>query len=185
MLKEVIKKEMITAMKNKDKKRKEILSMIISEIERAEMKKKSDLVNKERKAEAKRLNIDADKVELTAEKIEEINKEAMFSEVEEIKIVEKLLKSSIENLKMLEGKENRKTDIENTKLEISIYEQFIPKQMSEDEIKEVINSVLIKLDLVGKATMANKGIIMKELMPLTKGKADGKIVNTIVTNILS
>lgn len=184
MLRELIKKEMIVAMKNKDKKRKEILGVIVSEIDRAEMKNKSELVTKERKAEAKRLNIDVDKVELSAEKIAEINKASTFSEVEEIKIIDKLLKSATETLKMLETKENRESDIENTKLEISIYEQFIPKQMTESEIEAVVNEVLVKLDLVGKATSSNKGMIMKELMPLVNGKADGKLVNTIVTNML-
>ena len=184
MLKELIKKEMIVAMKNKDKKKKEILGVIVSEIERAEMKKKSDLVNKERKAEAKRLNIEPDKVELSQEKIDEINKKAMFTEAEEVKIVEKLLKSATDTLEVLKDKENRMADIENVKLEIAIYEQFMPKQMSETEITEVINTVLAKLNLVDKATKNDKGMIMKELMPLVKGKADGKLVNQLLSEYL-
>ena len=56
--------------------------------------------------------------------------------------------------------------------------------MSEDEIKAVIQGVLEKLG-IEKPEAKDKGKIMKELMPLVKGKADGKVVNSIVSGFFA
>ena len=61
-----------------------------------------------------------------------------------------------------------------------MYEEFAPKFMTEDEIKATIQQVLDKLGL-SAPTAKDKGKIMKELMPLVKGKSDGKVVNTLVS----
>lgn len=52
--------------------------------------------------------------------------------------------------------------------------------MDEEEIKTVISSVLSDLELT-TPTAKDKGKIMKELMPKVKGKADGKLVNELVS----
>ena len=53
--------------------------------------------------------------------------------------------------------------------------------MTEDEIKATIQQVLDKLGLTAP-TSKDKGKIMKELMPLVKGKSDGKVVNAHVSD---
>ena len=55
--------------------------------------------------------------------------------------------------------------------------------MDEAEIKEVIASVLAKLE-IETPTAKDKGRIMKELMPQVKGKADGSLVNQILMGML-
>ncbi|MEG0020086.1 MAG: GatB/YqeY domain-containing protein [Oscillospiraceae bacterium] len=62
---------------------------------------------------------------------------------------------------------------------IEYFSVYLPQQMSEDEIKAAIETVLAALSLT-LPTPKEKGIIMKNLMPLTKGKADGKLVNDIL-----
>ena len=62
---------------------------------------------------------------------------------------------------------------------IAVLSEFMPKQMDVEEIKEVIAGVLAQLGLE-KPEAKQKGIIMKNLMPLVKGKADGKLVNEIL-----
>ena len=57
---------------------------------------------------------------------------------------------------------------------------ILSELMSEDEIKETIKGVLANLG-IENPTAKQKGIIMKNLMPLTKGKADGKLVNEILS----
>ena len=52
--------------------------------------------------------------------------------------------------------------------------------MTEDEIKATIRQVLDKLGLASP-TAKDKGKIMQELMPLVKGKSDGKAVNALVS----
>lgn len=70
-----------------------------------------------------------------------------------------------------------RTDIkEEAALRIQVYKEFAPEDMSVDQIREVILSVLGELG-IEKPTPADKGKIMKVLMPKVKGKADGKTVN--------
>jgi len=67
---------------------------------------------------------------------------------------------------------------------IAVLSEFMPKQMDEEEIKEVIRGVLAQLGLE-KPEAKQKGIIMKNLMPLVKGKADGKLVNEILATFFA
>ncbi|NIQ12922.1 MAG: GatB/YqeY domain-containing protein [Candidatus Dadabacteria bacterium] len=63
------------------------------------------------------------------------------------------------------------------KLEIDVLMNYMPRQLSEDEIKEhVINSI----NEVGAKSIKDLGQVMKILMPILKGKADGKLINKIV-----
>lgn len=56
--------------------------------------------------------------------------------------------------------------------------QYAPRQMSADEIQKVLNDKFA--DLIATK---NKGMIMKSVMPEFKGKADGKLVNQIITEM--
>jgi uncharacterized protein YqeY len=67
---------------------------------------------------------------------------------------------------------------------IAVLSEFMPKQMDVEEIKEVIAGVLAQLGLE-KPEAKQKGIIMKNLMPLVKGKADGKLVNEILATFFA
>ena len=67
---------------------------------------------------------------------------------------------------------------------IAVLSEFMPKQMDVEEIKEVIRGVLATLGLE-KAEAKLKGIIMKNLMPLVKGKADGKLVNEVLATFFA
>ena len=67
---------------------------------------------------------------------------------------------------------------------IAVLSEFMPKQMDVEEIKEVIAGVLATLGLE-KPEAKQKGIIMKNLMPLVKGKADGKLVNEILATFFA
>ena len=62
--------------------------------------------------------------------------------------------------------------------------EFAPEDMSVEQIKEVIASVLEELGLASP-TAKDKGAIMKVLMPRVKGKADGKVVNETLASMLN
>ena len=66
---------------------------------------------------------------------------------------------------------------------LAVLEQYAPKMMDEAEIKEVVASVLAEMGL-DAPTAKDKGKIMKNLMPKVKGKADGKLVNEIVSTFM-
>ena len=67
---------------------------------------------------------------------------------------------------------------------IAVLSEFMPKQMDVEEIREVIRGVLEQLGLE-KPEAKQKGIIMKNLMPLVKGKADGKLVNEVLATFFA
>ena len=70
-----------------------------------------------------------------------------------------------------------RTDIrEEAAARLAVYKEFAPEDMNVEQITEVIKGVLAELG-IEKPTAADKGRIMKVLMPKVKGKADGKLVN--------
>jgi uncharacterized protein YqeY len=65
--------------------------------------------------------------------------------------------------------------------ELAILESFLPKQLSEDEVREVISGIIEK---TGASSMGDMGNVMKEFNSEYAGQADGKTVSTIVREIL-
>ncbi|WP_276355990.1 GatB/YqeY domain-containing protein [Cohnella caldifontis] len=66
--------------------------------------------------------------------------------------------------------------------EIEIISQYLPKQLTEEEIKEI---VLQTIQETGASSKADMGKLMGALMPKVKGRADGKLVNQLVQQYLS
>ncbi|MGL6220853.1 MAG: GatB/YqeY domain-containing protein [Lacrimispora sphenoides] len=77
-----------------------------------------------------------------------------------------------------------RTDIrEEAAFRITVYKEFAPEDMGEEQIREIIQSVLEELGIEAP-TGADKGKIMKTLMPKVKGKADGKAVNDVLASMM-
>lgn len=115
---------------------------------------------------------------LAALKNKAIDKRCDLTEEEEIQVVMKEIKQTKETLEMTP--ENRTDIIEECKRRIAVLEAYAPKLMGEDEIREIITSVIADLGIT-EPTSKDKGKIMKNLMPKVKGKADGKLVNDLVS----
>lgn len=66
-------------------------------------------------------------------------------------------------------------------------DEIAPKQMSEDEVKEFVSTELIELSQVATEPISSKmkGLVMKNIMPKLKGKADGKLINKVVMELLN
>ncbi len=62
--------------------------------------------------------------------------------------------------------------------------EFAPKMMSEEEVKEIIKTFIVKMSINNRETKLTKGMIMKTVMPEFKGKADGKTIGKVVDDIL-
>jgi uncharacterized protein YqeY len=72
--------------------------------------------------------------------------------------------------------------VAQTKSEIALLLSYQPKQLSSDELKEIVKKAMDKLNI----TQLNQiGKLMAEVMPQVKGKADGKAVNTIIKELLN
>ncbi|MCR2803183.1 GatB/YqeY domain-containing protein [Paenibacillus soyae] len=65
--------------------------------------------------------------------------------------------------------------------EIEIISQYLPEQLTEEEIQEIVRQTIQELGASSKAEM---GKVMGALMPKTKGRADGKLVNKAVQQFL-
>jgi uncharacterized protein YqeY len=72
---------------------------------------------------------------------------------------------------------------EEAAIRISVFKEFAPEDMGEDQIREIVISVLEELS-IETPTPADKGKIMKVLMPKVKGKADGKVVNEVLASMM-
>lgn len=110
----------------------------------------------------------------------EIDKRSPLTEDEENAVIKKEIKQTQETYDT--APENR-TDIrEEAAARLAVYKEFVPADMSVDQIREVIASVLAELEIEAP-TAADKGKIMKVLMPKVKGKADGKLVNETLASM--
>ena len=119
---------------------------------------------------------------LAAMKNKAIDKRADLTEEEEIQVVLKEIKQTKESLELTPA--DRTDLIEDYKKRLAVLEEFAPKMMDEEEIKAIVAGVLADLG-IENPTGKDKGRIMKDLMPKVKGKADGKLVNQIVSSFMS
>lgn len=117
---------------------------------------------------------------LSALKNAEINKREPLTEDEENGVVKKELKQTQETYEMAPA--DREDVRSEAAARIAVYREFAPEDMSVEQIKEVIETVLSELG-IGNPTAKDKGAIMKVLMPRVKGKADGKTVNEILASM--
>ena len=77
--------------------------------------------------------------------------------------------------------QNREDLADDEMAQVSILEEFLPRQLSEDEIREVVSDVV---ERVGASTMADIGKVMGLANQLLAGKAEGKLIAKIVKSIL-
>jgi uncharacterized protein YqeY len=114
---------------------------------------------------------------LSALKKKQIDKRSELTEVEENEAVYKEIKETQETLDSTPA--SRPDILEECRKKIAVYSEFAPALMNEGEIKAVIAGVMEQLG-IEKPEAKDKGRIMKALMPLVKGKADGTLVNKLV-----
>jgi uncharacterized protein YqeY len=106
----------------------------------------------------------------------ELDKKHELSDEEVIDVISKEIKSrkdSIEEFK----KGNRQDLIDKTESEITILKTYLPKQLSEEEVKEIVEKVFKEVNPTSSKEM---GLVMKKITPLVKGKADMGLVSKLV-----
>lgn len=118
---------------------------------------------------------------LSALKSAEIDKREPLTEDEENAVVKKEIRQTQETF---DAAPTDRTDIrEEAAARLAVYKEFAPEDMNSDEIMNVIKGVLAELEIEYPAP-ADKGKIMKALMPRVKGKADGKLVNETLGGLM-
>ena len=144
---DTVRASMMQAMKDKDKARKDALSLLLAALKNKAIDKRADLTAEEENA-------------------------VIFREIKQAQ--ETVDTTPADRVQM----------IEEAKMRISIYSEFVPKLMDEEEIREVIRSLLAEMS-IETPTVKDKGRIMKNLMPRVKGKADGGLVNQVLSSFFA
>lgn len=100
---------------------------------------------------------------------------------EETKLLQKLVKQRKDSLEIYE-KQNREDLAVKEREEIEVIEKFLPKQMDESELKEVIGKIIAE---TGASSPADMGKVMGIANKQLAGKADGKAIAAIVKGLLT
>ena len=116
-----------------------------------------------------------------AMQLEEINKKQELNDEDVIAVISKQIKTRKESIVEFE-KGNRTDLIEQANFEIKVLEEYMPEQMSEEEINKVIDEVFTKVNPAGPSDM---GKIMGMISPILKGKADLGLVNKLIRDRLN
>jgi len=116
-----------------------------------------------------------------AMQLEEINVKHELNDEETVRIISKQIKTRKDSITEFE-KGNRQDLIEATMNEIKILEEYMPEQMTEEEIAKVIDEVFAEINPTGPSDM---GKIMGKISPLVRGKADMGLVNKMIKEKLN
>ena len=93
-----------------------------------------------------------------------------------IKIITSLAKQRQDSIDQFQ-QGGREDLVEKETAELKFLQSFLPQQLSESELRELVNWAVTESKAAGPKDM---GLVMKLLMPKTQGRADGKMVNQLV-----
>ena len=113
--------------------------------------------------------------------LEAINKKKDLSEDEMVAVISKQIKMRNDSVAEF-TKANRMDLVEQNKKEIELLNKYMPEQLSLDEVNKIINEAF---EVVNPTSSKDMGLIMKEVSPKLKGKADMGQVNAIIREKLS
>lgn len=110
----------------------------------------------------------------------EVDKRIELNDDDVIDIISKQLKQRNDSLEQFldAGREDL---VEETRSEIEVLKEYLPQQLSEEELNEIVKQTISE---VGATSMKDMGKIMSVIKPKTKGRADGKLINELVKNNL-
>jgi uncharacterized protein YqeY len=111
----------------------------------------------------------------------EIAKQKKLDDAGVIEVIAKEIKQRKESIEAYQ-QGNRPDLVANEKAEMAVLQEYMPAQMSTEEITAIVQQVLQE---VGAKGPGDKGKVMQKLMPQVKGKADGAEVNKIVVELMS
>lgn len=103
------------------------------------------------------------------------------TEAAEMKIVNKLYKQRMESYELYKA-QNREDLAQEELMQAEVLKEFLPKMLSEDEIRALVASKIVELNIASPKEMGKlMGVLTQELA----GKADGKVVSEIVKQELN
>ncbi len=163
-LKEKIQENLKESAKNKKEKELMILRLLSASI-----------LNKEKE---KRYGLSKEKPEL---KEQDLSSQSQLTDNEVIEIIQSEIKKRKEAVSWFE-KGERTQMAEKEKEEQKFLEKYLPEQLSDQDIKKLVNESIKK---TGSSEIKDIGKVMAELMPKIKGRASGSEVSGIIKQILT
>ena len=111
----------------------------------------------------------------------EIAKQAALEEGDILGIIAKEAKKREESIEAFK-QGDRQELVDREEAELAVLKDYLPKQMSRDEITEAARKIINE---VGAQEPKDKGKVMPKLMAQLKGRADGQEINAVVTELLA
>ncbi|MDD3170580.1 MAG: GatB/YqeY domain-containing protein [Candidatus Paceibacterota bacterium] len=164
MLIEEIKKDLVASQKEKNETAVSSLRMLVSSV-----------INKQKD---KRLKISGENPGFNEE---ELSEKSVLTDEETIEVISSEVKKRRDSILSFE-KGGRNDLVEKEKAELEIIKKYLPAEMGEEEIRVLIKEAISKTSAQG---MKDIGLVMKEISPKTKGRADGNLVAKIVKEELA
>jgi uncharacterized protein len=147
------------------------------------MSTKDDLNNalKESLKSGDELQKNTMRMALAAIKQIEIDKRITLDESGIMAVLQKEVKSRRESI-LDAQKANRAETLASLEKEIAFLEAYLPKQMTREELVEVLKKVIIEVDA---KTVADMGKVIKQALPTIQGRASGDIVSSTIRELLT
>jgi len=118
---------------------------------------------------------------ISAIKMAEIQKNVKaLGDSDVLQIIQRQIKQHSESIEQFK-KGNRQDLVEKEAKELELLKSYMPAQIGEDELRSIIKDAVAE---TGASTKADMGKVMKIVMEKAKGRADGKLINSIVATFL-
>lgn len=168
-LKDQLMQDLKEAMKTGDETRKATIRLLRAAISSAEIKKRSAFIESQQAkgVDPESLTLDAAQFALTDE--------------ETLTVIQKQAKQRRDSIAEYE-KAGRDDLVAAEQAELAVLESYLPRQMTREEIEVLVREAA---DELGVSDMSGMGPLMRHVMAEFKGKADGRLVNQVVREVLS
>ena len=100
---------------------------------------------------------------------------------EELQVLQRERKRRLESIEAFRGG-GREAEAAAEEAELAVLEEFMPEQLSEDELEEIVDDAIAE---VGATSMRDLGRVMADVMPQIAGRADGSMVSQLVREKLA
>ena len=104
-----------------------------------------------------------------------------LSEEESLQVLQRERKKRVEAMEAFDAA-GREEQADREEFELDVIEEFMPEQLSEEELEEIVDDVIAE---VGATSIRDLGRVMADVMPRVSGRADGSVVSQLVREKLA
>ena len=104
-----------------------------------------------------------------------------LSEEEALQVLQRERKRRVEAMEAFDAA-GREEQADREEFELDVIEEFMPEQLSEEELEEIVDDVIAE---VGATSIRDLGRVMADVMPQVSGRADGSVVSQLVREKLA